>query len=132
MDKEKLKAEYPDLYASLIAEGREAGKAEGKAEFQKMASAHMKAAKTSGDTMRAIEDIAAGNELDSECMLHHLAVAQKRAMIADRQDETVAAIGEGEKPIDSALAAVNGKKENDDDVLVKEAKAFYAGKVIHV
>lgn len=94
MDINQLKAEHPDLYASVLVQGKELGMTE----FKKLAAGHAKAAEISGDTKRALEDISAGRELDMECNLHHLAVAQKRTMIDNRGDESPPPVGDGKDP----------------------------------
>lgn len=124
MNREQLRAEHPDLYASVFAEGEEAGRSA----FKKLAGAHAKAAETSKDYARAMSDIAAGNELDSEGMFHHLAAAKRDGMMEDRGDEAPPTLGEGKDP----QADAHADAKDDDNILVADAKAFWGGKVNYV
>lgn len=124
MDMATLKAEHPDLYKAAFDAGKDAGKAE----FQEMAEAHITLAETSGAVERALEDIKAGNPLGPKVYAFHNAEGIKRAAIQARGDEAPPAIGEGE----DQQAAAAEPAENEDDVLVGDAKAFYDGMVINV
>jgi len=88
MDIAKLKAEHPELYSAILAEGNEAGKAE----TAKLTSSHMKLAEASGDTERALADIQAGNPCDFEVMAHHTAQGIKNAQIKAREEEAPEAL----------------------------------------
>lgn len=117
MDINKLKADHPDLYAAVLAEGKEIGKAE----FQELAAGHVGLAELSGDNSRAMADIAAGNSITPACQIHHTTAATKRSMIEARGEEAPDAIGEGKDPQKEA----SPEAKNEDDILVADSKAYY-------
>lgn len=106
MNKEQLKAEHPDLYASVYNEGKEAGKAE----FKELATAHAELAEMSGDTARALSDIKAGNDVTPSCTVHHTKMVINKKMISARDDESPAPVGDG----DDAQAQALGNNEAED------------------
>jgi ClpP class serine protease len=114
MDKAKLKAEFPELYAAIHAEGAEAGKAEA----LEVVKGHMDLLAMSGDSEKAMADIQALKPVTTSDMTHHLAVAQKNANIKDRGNEAPPAIPNGDPD------AAHGGGDNDDKVLAKELGAI--------
>jgi ClpP class serine protease len=88
MDRAKLKAEHPDLFASLMAEGIAAGRAE----CLEVVAGHLSLAEASGDMDRAVADIRAMNPVTSSVLAHHTAASIRRANIAARQEEAPAAV----------------------------------------
>jgi ClpP class serine protease len=83
MDKALLKAEHPELYSAILAEGNEAGKVE----VNTLTQAHLVLADASGDMERALSDIKAGVLVDAAVMAHHTAQGIKKSQIVAHQDE---------------------------------------------
>ena len=83
MDKNTLKAEHPDVYSAIMAEGIEAGKAE----CLKVVEGHLALAAASGDHDRALTDIRAMAPVDGTVMAHHTAAGIKNAQTASRGQE---------------------------------------------
>jgi ClpP class serine protease len=83
MDKALLKAEHPELYSAILAEGNEAGKVE----VNTLTQAHLVLADASGDMERALSDIKAGVLVDAAVMAHHTAQGIKKAQIVAHGDE---------------------------------------------
>lgn len=121
MNRDELKAQHPDLFNAVFAEGKEAGKAE----FQELASTHAELAKISGDNERALSDIAAGKQAGPACTVHHTKVAANKTMIDAHQDETPAPVGEGSDPQADAHADADKNKDSVGDELEASAKSFY-------
>ena len=95
MNKEQLKAEHPELYASIVKEAKEAGKKEGIDQAQKRVKAHLELAEASGDMKRATEDILAFNAIDESVIAHHAAERIKLKMVTAREQEAPRATGTG-------------------------------------
>jgi ClpP class serine protease len=115
MDRTQLKADHPELFASILLEGKEAGKKE----FQAFASGHMKLAEASGDTARAIADIAAMNDpRDVECTIHHQSVAIKKAQVDARGDEAPDAIGAGDEQTMSIDDEINAAYADEEGLVM--------------
>ena len=83
MTKEELKAQHPEVYSAIAAEGR--------AEERKRVNAHLKM----GDGYAAMDiaqkAIASGAELDSELIADYLTAAKSAASRAARQEDSDAA-----------------------------------------
>jgi hypothetical protein len=115
MDRTQLKADHPELFASILLEGKEAGKKE----FQAFANGHMKLAEASGDTARAIADIAAMNDpREVECTIHHQSVAIKKAQVDARGDEAPDAIGAGDEPTMSIDDEINAAYADEEGLVM--------------
>ena len=110
MDREQLKAEHPDLYTAIFNDGKEAGKAE----FEKMATSHMKLAEMSGDYKRAMTDVSEGNEADAVCAVYHAGLAQKKTLIEAREEE---------KPADISAKEEETLKDDSEDLKKAYAEA---------
>jgi ClpP class serine protease len=88
MTLEVLKAEHPELYAAIFAEGKEAGIV---AE-RKRVQAHLKLATATGATAVAHAAIASGaSVMDEEVHAEYLAAGMNRAAVGTRQAESDAA-----------------------------------------
>lgn len=115
MNIEQLKAEHPAVYAAIF----ESGKTAGAEDAAKMAKAHMNLAEASGDTKRALADIANGVDArDPEVTTHHQMKAIKLAQVEARTDEAAPELGEGDDPKAQAVAA----KDDDDLELIEACK----------
>ena len=94
LTKEELKAQNPELYASLIAEGEAAGEAK----ERKRVNAHVKLGKSSGSRELSDKFIASGvSAMDEEAFAEYQAAAMNRRDTETRQSES-----------DTAVATVNG------------------------
>ncbi len=103
MDKAQLKADHPEIYSAILAEGNEAGKVE----VKKLTEAHLVLADASGDTERALADIKAGNPADAVVMAHHTAQGIKNAQIVAHEDEAP-------KPVETSDEMKAMDKEKDE------------------
>lgn len=92
MNREQLKAENPELFASLIEEGRKAAKTE----YVEHAKAHMDLAAMSEDYERAAKDMSEMTACGPQAMSHHTTQAVKKNQIAAREEENSADLGQGE------------------------------------
>ena len=97
MDKTTLKAEHPDLFAAIVAEGKEAGKAE----CLEVIEGHLALAAASGDNDRALEDIKAMKPITQAVMAHHTAAGIRNASIEARDEEAPPATGGGDPAPDA-------------------------------
>jgi ClpP class serine protease len=79
MNKDELKAQYPDLYAAVLDEGK-------KAEHERVC-AHLNAGKQSGARDLAIECILSGQPMTGDLMNRHIAHALNRRDINARQQD---------------------------------------------
>lgn len=96
MDEQELKAQHPELYAAVLAkgkaDGKEEGVKEGEAKERKRVLAHLKMADTTGATKVAGEAIASGaSVLDEEVHAEYVSAALKKAAVAERDNDAVAA-----------------------------------------
>lgn len=129
MTEQELLAQHPELHASLLAKGKEAGVAEGRAagieegeaKERKRVSAHLKMAETTGATKVAHDAIASGKStMDEDVHAEYFSAALKRRDSDNSQadsDEAAAAIA-GATAVaaetdlgDEIVAALEGKKD---------------------
>ena len=94
MDLAQLKADHADLYNSIFASGKEAGKKE----LKELTEAHLTLADASGDSARAMEDIKAGNEVTPLVQAHHIAQGIKNSQIEQRDLEQPKAVDASAEP----------------------------------
>jgi ClpP class serine protease len=87
LTKEELKAQNPELYAALVAEGVVAGTA---TERERVLG-HLELADGSGDMKTALASIASGEGLTALVNAKHMKAAMRRNNVAARQEETDAA-----------------------------------------
>ena len=107
MTKEELKAQFPELYSALVAEGFEAGKADGVTLERKRVSAHLTLAKSTGAMDIALEAIPSGvSSMDEDVHARYLAAAIDRREQTDRQDDSESA--------DGATGSVSAEDESKD------------------
>jgi ClpP class serine protease len=120
MNKDQLKAQHPELYASVFEDGKVAGKTEGKAEGEaserKRVLAHLKLGKTTGAMKIAEDAIAAGKStLDEDVHADYLSASMNRRDVGARQDDAATAAGvlDGAKPVTGS----EGAKDLGDEVV---------------
>lgn len=111
MDKAKLKAEHPALYAAIMEEGAEAGRIE----ERKRVSAHLTFIAT--DSAFVVGAIKEGKPFDSEAQAHYMDAGIKQRIAGDHKAGAAPAVvadgqggGQGGEP-DAALAALDGAIE---------------------
>jgi len=83
MDRTKLKAEHPDLFAAIKAEG---AKEEREANLETV-KAHVELFAISGDSKRVMADIQEMNAVTPAVMTYHLGMGQKKNKIEAHQEE---------------------------------------------
>jgi hypothetical protein len=113
MDKEELKAKYPEVYAAIFTEGKEAGV---KVERERTA-AHLKLGETSGSPETAAKYIRDGSSVTSEeVQSEYLSLRMGQQALAARID-------------DNPGSVVPGGEEVEDDVKAMAIfESAYAGK----
>lgn len=100
MDESELKAQHPELYAAVLAKGKEAGHKEGHeagvADERKRVGAHLKLGKTTGALDVAFAAIESGvSTLDEAVHADYQAAAFKSAQVSARTEESAAAEAAG-------------------------------------
>ncbi len=118
MDLEKLKADFPELYAQCVAMGKNAE--------SKRVQAHLKLAEASGDTAKAIDDINAGEPCDSLAIAHHSAEGIKRARLEAKAQDTAATDVEATatQPMEAANESVQTEEEKLQAEIAAELNAM--------
>ena len=108
MDIEKLKADFPGLVATLLAEGRKEGVTAERARV----SAHLTLGEASGDTKTAFAAIKDGAEMDVAFQATYLAAGMRKGSIEDRQTD------DGEAAVALAkIAADKAAAETDEETI---------------
>jgi ATP-dependent Clp endopeptidase proteolytic subunit ClpP len=106
MNKDELKAQHPELYATVLAEGKAEGEKDGVAKERKRVNAHIKLGTSSGDMKLAHDSIASGaNPQDDEIFAAYQSAAMTRRDTANRvaDDKAAgAALDNADKPAPNA------------------------------
>lgn len=112
MNIETLKAQHPEVYAALFAQGEAAGVSAGVAQERDRVSAHLTMGEASGDMKTALAAIADGSAMTSALQAKYLAAGMNRNAIAARESEgaAAAAVTEG------AVVATPAAKDLGDEV----------------
>lgn len=120
MTKDQLKAAHPELYAALIEEGREAGKAEGvklgAAEERDRVKAHLTLGEASGDMKTALEAVASGEGLTAAVQAKYLAANMNRKAVDARQADSDAAAAAADKAVGSGGSTSGAAADPADQV----------------
>lgn len=110
MTKEELKAQHPDTYAAVLADGKAAGDKEGSERTLKnertRVDAFLVAGENSGDMKNAIEAIRSGEEMTMAHMTKFMFAGRNKQDIETRQQES----DEAGKTLDGAAAAKESPK----------------------
>jgi hypothetical protein len=112
MNIETLKAQHPEVYAAIVAQGEAAGVAAGVAQEWDRVSAHLTMGEASGDMKTALAAIADGSAMTAALQAKYLAAGMTRNAIAARETEgaAAAAVTEG------AVVATPAAKDLGDEV----------------
>lgn len=91
MTKQELHAQYPELYAAILAEGRELGAKEALDKERDRVKAHLHMGEKTGAMDTAIKAIREGLSMTEELTAIYLTAGMNRAAVMTRQAETDAA-----------------------------------------
>lgn len=91
MNLETLKAQHPEVYAAIRAEGEAAGEARGVAGERDRVTAHLTMGEASGDMKTALSAIADGSGMTASLQAKYLAAGMNRSAIVARETEGAAA-----------------------------------------
>ena len=116
MTKEELKAQHPELYAAVQAEGEAIGVAKGVTKERDRVSAHLELGAASGDMKTAIDAATSGTEMTQTLTAKYLAAGMRRNEQTARQAES----DEAGKAVASAAGEPAG--EDFGDKVVKALK----------
>ena len=115
MDKDKLKKEYPDLYAAIFNEGKEAGKTEERERVE----AHLKLGEENNAMKVAAKFIKEGNQLvENKVQAEYLSAMKNAAMLGARNADNPPPINgaNGQDADEAAMLAAwnNGLSGRDE------------------
>jgi capsid assembly protease len=124
MNRETLKAQHPEVYASIVAEGEAAGEARGVASERDRVTAHLTMGEASGDMKTAIAAIADGSGMTAALQAKYLAAGMNRNAIVARETEGAAAAavtaGAGAPTAEGASAGAGAEGGKDLGDLVAD------------
>jgi ClpP class serine protease len=117
MNLETLKAQHPEVYAAIRAEGEAEGIKSGVAQERDRVSAHLTMGEASGDMKTALTAIADGSGMTASLQAKYLAAGMNRSAIVARETEgaAAAAVTAGATaPTEAGPVAAEGGKDFGD------------------